>query len=479
MQRNFRTIQELIQSLELLGDKQCLLWFEEDSSQSLTYAQFVTLVRDLASGLVEQGIGPGDTVGLFAENRWQSIVLVAGVLLSGATILPLDPQFSGNVLAHALTDAHPRLLFANEPQQQAICDALGSCDLPVYFTDQESGKASWRSLLRPKGPKPQKIRPEDSAALFYTSGTTGLPKGVPLTHANLAFQQQAIIKTGLVKDNDRLLLPLPLHHVYPFVVGIFTPFSLGVSLILPHALVGSELVRAIKQGQASIVIGVPRLYEALYAGVMSQIDGLGWPAGRIARILISLSGFTRRRFNRYIGKTLLRGLHEKIGPSLRIMACGGAPLDPKLAYGMEALGWKVAIGYGLTETSPILTVNPPGSGRLDSVGKALEGVKLQIAPLTPSDEMDLAGQEQTFGELWVKGPGVFQGYLNLPETSTGTFTPDGWFRTGDLARLGKRLACFERTCVHPDRHKEWRKRSTRNRGTSSGQPPFYQRKRRD
>ncbi len=435
MQRNFQTIQELIQSLEQLGEQQCLLWFEADASHSLTYAQFASLVRDLASGLATKGIGRGDTVGIFAENRWQSIVLVAGILLSGAAVLPLDPQFSGSVLAHTLTDAAPRLLFATEPQQQAVCDALGVCEFPVFYTDQESGESSWRALLRPGGPKPQKIRPEDRAALFYTSGTTGLPKGVPLTHANLVFQQQAIIKTGLVKDDDRLLLPLPLHHVYPFVVGIFTPFSLGVSLILPHALVGAELVRAIKQGRASIVIGVPRLYEALYAGVMSQIGGLGWPAARIVRLLISLSGLIRRRYNRYTGKMLLRGLHKKIGPSLRIMACGGAPLDPNLACGMEALGWKIAIGYGLTETAPILTVNPPGAGRLDSVGKALEGVELHIAPATGTDEMELAGMQDNFGELWVKGPGVFQGYLNLPETSAEAFTPDGWFRTGDLATL--------------------------------------------
>lgn len=434
MQRDFQTLQELIRSLEHLAQRQCLLWFEDDTAQSLTYAQFVALTRNLASGLTAAGIGPGDTIGIFAENSWQSIVLVAGILLSGAAVMPLDPQFSGSILEHTLNDAAPRLLFANEPQQQAVCDALGHCSVPVYCTDKDVGADSWRSLLCPGGPAPKTVRPEDRAALFYTSGTTGLPKGVPLTHANLVFQQRAIIRTGLVKDTDRILLPLPLHHVYPFVVGIFTPFSLGVSLILPQALVGAELVRAIKQGKATIVIGVPRLYEALYDGVISQINGLTWPAAPIVRTLVACSGLVRRRFNRYLGKTLLGALHNKIGPSLRIMASGGAPLDPKLAQNMEALGWKIAIGYGLTETAPILTVNPPGSGRLDTVGKALDGVRLRIEPAPRKEETPSAPETEAFGELWVQGPGVFQGYHNLPDLNASAFT-DGWFRTGDLARL--------------------------------------------
>ncbi len=434
MQRQFETLQELVRSLSQLDQLQCLLWFEDDTAHSLTYAQFVALAQDLARGLASKGIGPGDSVAIFAENRWQTIVLVAGILLSGAAVMPLDPQFSGNVLAHTLRDAAPCLLFANEPQQQAVCDSLGQCDIPVFLTDNDHGKTSWRSLLQPDGPTPQEVRPEDRAALFYTSGTTGLPKGVPLTHANLVFQQRAIIKTGLVQKADRLLLPLPLHHVYPFVVGIFTPFSLGVPLILPQALMGKELVKAIKEGKATIVIGVPRLYEALYAGVTSQINGLGWPAAPLIRLLIAASGLIRRRFNYYAGKTLLRGLHKKIGPSLRIMASGGAPLDPQLARDMEALGWKIAIGYGLTETSPILTVNPPGSGRLDTVGKPLEGVRLHIAPPSTVEKKNDAMDAEPFGELLVQGPGVFQGYYNLPEQSAAAFK-DGWFRTGDLARL--------------------------------------------
>jgi long-chain acyl-CoA synthetase len=427
MEHGFTTMQELLASLSDLGDRQCLLWFEEEGSDSMSYAAFTAMALDIARGLTASGIGPGQRVGLFAENRWQTVVLTAGVVLSGAAVAALDPQLSGEVLRHVLTDADPAMLLATGPQEQAMRDAMGQVTLPVLLTDQDQGERSWRSLLamgKEKGLEPGRVKPDDTVALFYTSGTTGMPKGVPLSHTNVIFQGQALHEAGLTRPGDRILLPLPLHHVYPFVVGMFGPLSLGVCLIIPRAITGAEVIRAAREGRASIVIGIPRLYEALVAGVMGRLRSLRLPARLLMLGFLEVSRFVRKRLGLRLGRVLLRGLHKRMGPELRIMASGGAPLEPGLAWTMEALGWKVAIGYGLTETSPILSINPPGAGRFESVGQALPGVDMRIAPLD-------GGQ----GEIQARGPNVFAGYRNLPDKTAEAFTQDGWFRTGDLGHL--------------------------------------------
>jgi long-chain acyl-CoA synthetase len=200
-------------------------------------------------------------------------------------------------------------------------------------------------------------------------------------------------------------------------------------LILPRAVTGPEVVRAAREGRATIIVGVPRLYEALVKGVMDRIDALGFPARQAVRLLLAVSRLGRIRLGVRLGSVLLRGLHRRIGPELDIMASGGAPLEPELAWTMEALGWRVAIGYGLTETSPILTINPPGAGKFHSVGRPLPGVELRIV------DADKKGEDARGGEIQARGPGVFSGYRNLPDKTEEAFDEGGWYKTGDLGRM--------------------------------------------
>jgi long-chain acyl-CoA synthetase len=255
---------------------------------------------------------------------------------------------------------------------------------------------------------------------------------VPLSHANLVFQLNALIKSGLVTEGDRLLLPLPLHHVYPFVVGMLAPLTLGLSLILPRALTGTQVARAIHDGGATLIVGVPRLYEALVSGIESRIEAAGYTARMIGGLSLKLSMFCRRNLHLRIGKLLLGRLHRQFGKQLEVLASGGAPLDPELAWRLEGLGWKVAIGYGLTETSPILTINPPGSGRMQSVGKPLSGVQIRIDDGARPEGAEHQGEG---GEIQAKGPGVFAEYRHLDEKTRDAFTGDRWFKTGDLGTM--------------------------------------------
>ena len=169
-------------------------------------------------------------------------------------------------------------------------------------------------LLKNAGALP-KLGPEDYATLFYTSGTTGPPKGVPLTHSNLSVQIDAALATGLTSENDHLLLPLPLHHVYPFVIGMLAPLTRGLTVVIPQSLTGPQIIRALQEGEINVVIGVPRLYRALYSGIQARLQSAGPLRGGIARKLLVLSIALRRRFGVRAGKILLRPLHRQLGVS--------------------------------------------------------------------------------------------------------------------------------------------------------------------
>jgi long-chain acyl-CoA synthetase len=254
--------------------------------------------------------------------------------------------------------------------------------------------------------------PEEAATLFYTSGTTGSSKGVPLSHRNLVFQLNAIIATKILTDADRLLLPLPLHHTYLFVIGMLLPLAMGLPIVMPQSLTGPQMMRAIREGAVTAVVGVPALFEALYSGIEARVESEGRIAELLFKANLRLSLWLRRWLGLRAGKLLLRPLHQQVGPQLRIMACGGATLDPELAWKLEALGWQVAIGYGLTETAPLLTLNPPGAAKIGTVGKPIPGVELRIDPSGPrsglAQERSVALQlKHPSGEVLARGPNVF------------------------------------------------------------------------
>lgn len=412
------TLQELLTRLVAHGDRPALVVIEGEGRREISYGELTAAAARLAGGLRELGVKPGEPIGLLAENRPEWVVAALAAWWVGAVVMPLDLQLSRDGLAHVLQDSQARFFFTSAAQAERFAK------LP--------GKTAPRLLLLdslPSGPNRAlaPARPQDPAALFYTSGTTGRGKGVPLSHANLAFQVNTMAELGLVGPGDRVLLPLPLHHVYPLVIGLLGPLWLGLLLILPDAPTGPRILRALKEGEATAMIGVPRLYQAMVDGIAAKAAAGGRLAGLYFKAASALALALRRHLRLRAGRLLLGPLHRKLGPSLRLLASGGSALDPELALKLEAMGWKVAIGYGLTETSPLLTVNPP-AGRFGSVGRAVSGVELRID--RPALEEGAAA-----GEVLARGPNVFAGYRNLPQQSAAAFTADGWFRTGDLGRI--------------------------------------------
>lgn len=442
-----QTLRAPIEELGSRGDRPAILALQKNGVRSWSYSELDDRVRRLAAGLVDAGVGRKVTVGLWADERPELIVAALAVIAAGGVAVPLDAQFSGKVLKGVLEDSDVEYLFTTKNRVEPLQELGIEREIkPILLDADEKDSRSWlRWCGEPLKELPE-VQPDDETTLFYTSGTTGAPKGVPLTHGNLAFQVNAVAEANVVTEDDRVLLPLPLHHVYPFVVGTLTPLALGLTIVMPHALTGPQIVRALKEGDVSVVIGVPRLYGAMVQGIEAKVKSQGRLARGFFKCSAGLSTQLRRRLGMLAGKRLLKPLHNQFGGRLRVLASGGSPLDPELAMRLEGFGWLVAIGYGLTETSPLLTINPPGKARLASVGRPVPGVEIRIDTSTrPETQDDEEQQDQSAdqatesenaqGEIQAKGPNVFRGYRNLPDKSEEAFTEDGWFRTGDLGEF--------------------------------------------
>lgn len=436
----FSTLLDLIDGLQRHGANPAVLAMRRKAAETWTYADLAVRVESLAGSLAGMGIGKDDPVALLSDNRLEWIAGALAVIRSGAVIVPIDVQAADDTLRHILRDSGAPLLFTTTTYAGRLQE-IKKTDMRLVLLDTENDPRSWRKLPPGDQEKPA-IEPQDRATLFYTSGTTGPPKGVPLSHGNIASQLNAIVAAEIAFEGDRVLLPLPLHHVYPFVFGMLAPLSLGLPIILPRALTGPQVAAALREGKATIIMGVPRLYSALDAGIRERFEACGRVAAGLYRAGIAATTWARRRLGLRPGR-VLRPLRKRIAPDLRLLVSGGAALDEGLALRLEGLGWEVASGYGLTETSPMLTWNLPGRAKLDSAGAPVPGVELRISE-TPTrdtgqsaDEADgsPAAPGDEFGEVMAKGPGVFSGYHHLPEKTAEAFTEDGWFRTGDLGYL--------------------------------------------
>ncbi|MCX6899224.1 MAG: AMP-binding protein [Verrucomicrobia bacterium] len=439
-----RTAAELLDVLSGRADATAVLALQETGAERWTCTKLADNAERLARGLVEAGVRRGDHVVLLAENRPEWIVAALAVMAAGGVAVPLDAQLADKSLAHCLADSEARLVFtsADGATRIAKLDLKPSPKL-LLLDAAKDDERSWQRLLSDKATVLPQVEPGDPATLFYTSGTTGAPKGVPLTHANVAHQLNMIVEVNLAFAGDRVLLPLPFHHVYPFVIGLLAMMAVGATIVLPHALTGPQLARALREGDVTIMMGVPRLYSALWTGIKTRVESAGRVPATLFNALLGVSCWLRRNLGVRAGKSLLRSLHEQLAPSLRIATSGGAALDAGLAAKLEDLGWQVAIGYGLTETAPLLTINSPGSGRLASAGQPVHGVEICIDPDAQPGETDAETPPRSSrerrgakpgerGEILARGPNVFSGYRHLPDDTRKAFTADGWFRTGDL-----------------------------------------------
>jgi len=421
----YETLAEMAEGLSSRGAAAAVIALRDHGLDTWTYTDLANHIAMLARGLVEAGVRRGEPVLLCAPNSAEWILAYFAIVRAGALAVPLDNLSGGRDLARVVADSGARRIFTSQshvPDLEAL-DEAAKMDI-VLLDGGNDGKniKNWRGLLAEREVNLPEIESDDSVSLLYTSGTTGTPKAVPLTHRNILANVAALMAAKMAGPEDRTLLPLPFHHSYPFTVGLLGTLASGGALVLPAGISGPQIFEALTVSRATILIGVPRLYTALLSAIEGKVGMLDVVARSIFKFLLKASIFIRRKFGVRVGRLVFRRLHRDLGSDLRILACGGAHLDPETAWKLEALGWEVLTGYGLTETSPIVTFNPRGHARIDSAGLPLPGVELRIE----------AEAGQPSGDILVRGPNVFAGYRNNPEATELAFAPDGWFRTGDL-----------------------------------------------
>ncbi len=422
------TLEGLRRGFAARGEIAAVIAFTGENAEVLSFAKLAEISGRLGAGLVRYGIARGDSVALIAPNSTCWIAAFWGVVAAGAVAVPLDAQNDDRELARMIGIAGCRLAFTTA----AVADRLGSiapsCRTVILDreTDSPAGPA-WQSLLAAAPGPPPAVAATDAAVIVFTSGTTGTPKAVPLSHANLLTNVRALYALDIVGPDDRALLPLPLYHAYPVTIGMLTPFALGCGIVLPAGVSGPELIAAMRHGRVTALVGVPRLYTALLDHIHRGIAMQPRPIAALLRMALALARWAQRRGVTWPGRILLWPIRRQIAPELWLLVSGGAAVDAEVEETLDAMGWEMLTGYGLVETSSMLTFNLPGASLPGSAGRPAPGMEVRIA--NPGAD--------GVGEIEARGPALFAGYLLDPAQTREAFTPDGWFRTGDLGSIDR------------------------------------------
>ncbi|MGH8722698.1 MAG: AMP-binding protein, partial [Burkholderiales bacterium] len=257
-----QTLADLIDGLERDPEAPAVI---AGQSGSCSRGQLRSRARSLAAGLAESGVRPGDVVGLLAPSQAEWIVALLAIVRSGALAMPLSEQMGDEDLEWVIEHSGARMLFTTAPFARRTGPLDRIRDLVLLDdevpSDLERDRVrSWRTLLRDAADDLPELSADQLAVLLYTSGTTGTPKGVPLTHANVCANLRALEAARLARPDDRVLLPLPLHHAYPLTCGLLAPLAIGAAVVLPAGITGPQIMRALKEQGCTIMIAVPRLY---------------------------------------------------------------------------------------------------------------------------------------------------------------------------------------------------------------------------
>lgn len=401
---------------------------------TLTFTALVKEVQRVGSALAEAGVGHGDRVVINGKNSPSWAIAYLATLWVGSVVVPLDNQMPAERVAHLSDFVNASFLFADKAVIEALdrsqgwyqtlkgqATLLGSVEA-IPSIDELSPQA----LI-----DHQRIDEHDLAAILFTSGTTGSEKGAMLTHANIVSDvYQACDGMFLSLDEtDVLYALLPLHHSYCCTAVLLESIKHGAECVFGQDIVVSRMIADLSRGKVTIFMGIPLLYNKLLAGLLKQVKKKGAATNALIHTMMAINGVLKK----HLGLNLFRPLFNKLLLSKvgldhnHILICGAGPLSPKVFKQYQQLGLDFIQGYGLTETSPILTLNPVSKFKVESVGKVFPLVDMIIAD----------PDEHGVGEIRVKGPNVCAGYYQDEQSTADLFDEEGYLRTGDLGYLDR------------------------------------------
>lgn len=390
---------------------------------ALSYADVLAHATHAARRLSDLGVRFGDRVALLAENSpWWGVWYLA-IAASGAVVVPILTEFSGGEIARILDHAEPSALVVSERMRTVVEQRGEPMVEAAEPIDDGRPAASPSETVNPNDPFAAEIDPDALAAIIYTSGTTGSPKGVMLTHGNLVSNMKAARALVTIGPGDVLLSILPLAHTYECTIGFLIPFASGAEvryLAGPPAI--SRLLQALERVRPTMMLTVPLIMEKVYAARVAPI------LHKLPRWLASFPPVRR-----LIHRIAARRVHQAFGGRLRFYGIGGAPLSAQTERFLHEGRFPYAIGYGLTESAPLLAGSNAGDTRFRSTGPAVSGIELRLAPVDTERVT-----EDGVGEIQARGPSIMVGYYKNEEATRAVFTEDGWLRTGDLGSFDKR-----------------------------------------
>lgn len=437
---DLQTVNDILLKVMSRGEREVMRWPENGRWTSISAGELYGKVRSLVTALEGWGVRPGDRIVLVAENRWEWQVTDFAVLALGAIDVPLYGTITAEQMGYMLNDSGAKIAVVSNKEQYRKLRQAG--DLPalervvIMDYDADEGAESFAALLsgwealRERDAsfdaRLQSIAKEDLATIIYTSGTTGQPKGVGLSHWNLASNVNVTTDEMGFTPEDSAISFLPLSHV--------TARHLDYAFLCHGALVAycpaiDKLQEALQAVRPTIFLAVPRVYEKIRQSVESK-SGASALKGRILRWAIRVGEGNRKAIGegktpssiawKIANKLVYAKVAAAFGGRVKVFSAGGAPLGMDTAGWFADVGIRILEGYGMTETSPVIAVNTPKNYRLGSVGKPVPNLEVRFA---------------VDGELEVRGSSVFKAYWNRDKETREAFDGEGWFRTGDIGRL--------------------------------------------
>jgi long-chain acyl-CoA synthetase len=434
--------QNFVQLLEQVSrdhaDKDAILYRcnQQKEFTRWSYSGFGEECRRVARGLLKAGLKKGDRVALWAENRPEWMAVWMGTVIAGICIVPVDYLVSEKECFNIIKITRAKALFYSDKKQGfALSLKDKGIDLPVLVSvspnygggQPAAGVVEYRQFGADAAdqilPQPDSISPNDPASIVFTSGTTGFAKGVMLSHKNIIANASAAIRILRPNDRDKFITVLPLHHTYPTTCSFMAPIFTGIPTVITEKIVGKVVVDDIRDSGVTFLIAVPLLYDkvmtAIEAGYKKLPGIIRGPLNVLRKIALAEAKKGRPEF----GRKVFRFIRKKAGlHSVMIMVAGGGPLDPATADFFDSFGFNIVHGYGMSENSPLISVNTPRHKRNVSVGLPVSYTEVKILDTT-SDGI---------GEIAVKSPSVMLGYFENEEATREVINKDGYLLTGDL-----------------------------------------------
>ena len=413
----------------------------------ITYREFGERVDAFRGALASVGVGPGDTVAIISDNRVEWAVAAYATYGRGAVFCPMYEAQQPKDWEYITRDSGAKVLIVADEgiyaQTTPMLETVDALERVIYFDGERAHEDNYHSLLEHGHKQPAEPihpEPEDLAGFIYTSGTTGEPKGVLLSHENLTFNVSAVLELEIIKRDDVSLAFLPWAHSFGQNCELHVMFALGASMGLVESV--QTILDNLGEVRPSVLFAVPRIFNRIYDGLGKRMEQEPPLKRKIFELAMSNSSRLReqRQRNQFhlptviadkiFDKLVFEAVRQRFGGRLRHCISGGAALAPEVARFIDNLHISVYEGYGLTETSPLVSVNVPGARKIGSVGRPIPGVEVVIE--------DVEGYPSGTGEICVRGPNVMQGYHGLADKTAEVLDdhPEGrLFHTGDLGKL--------------------------------------------